>query len=320
MKIPDSFLLKKFYNYSYNPVFKKTEGVYNAGCPICKEGKSLGKKKRLFFYPKTQSFYCFNCSKSWNAFSWLLETTNYSVEELKNEISQEDSSEEIVFWDKNTKNNSKTQDLPIDSINLNDTSQIFYYKQNIFLKKAISYLKERKLDVAINKCENFYFSLKDFIHKNRLCIPFYEQKKVLFYQTRSLDGSFPKYLSKSGGEKSCFNINNIDSEFEYIFLTEGPIDSMFIKNGIGIAGLTLTELQKKQLSRFPFHKKIWILDNPSVDETSREKTKELLSKKENVYMWPLGCKFKDLNEWCINQNLNGIDYNLIINNLFPVKN
>jgi hypothetical protein len=318
VKIPDSFLLKKFYNYSYNPSFKKGDGVYNAGCPVCKEGKSLGKKKRLFFYPKTQSFYCFNCSKSWNAFSWILEVSNNSVDELKTEILQESSSEEIVFSDNFVKRSYKSQDLPVDSINLTDNSQVFYYKDDLIVKKCLSYIKDRKLDTAINKCENFYISLKDYTHKNRLCIPFYEKNKITFYQTRSLDESFPKYLSKSGGEKGLFNINNIDEDFDYIFLTEGPIDSMFIKNGVGVAGLNLTDYQKIQLSRYPFHKKIWILDNPAIDQTAKEKIQEFVCKKENVFMWPLGNKFKDLNEWCIKQNVDGIDYNLIINNIYPV--
>lgn len=319
MKIPDSFLLKKFYNYSHNPTFKKSEGVYNAGCPVCKEGKSFGKRKRLFFYPKTQSFYCFNCSRSWNAFSWILEASNSTADDLRNEILNESSSEEIVFSQNINQKTFKSNDLPLDSINLQDNSQIFYYKNNSTLKRCVSYIKERKLDTAINKCESFYLSFNDYIHKNRLCIPFYEKNKVLFYQTRCLDGSNPKYLGKSGGEKSLFNINNIDEDFDYIFLTEGPIDSMFIKNGVGVAGLSLTDLQKNQLSRYPFHKKIWILDNPSVDETAKEKTKEFVYNKENVYIWPLGCKFKDLNEWCVKQNLNGIDYNCIVNNLYPTN-
>jgi hypothetical protein len=319
MKIPDSFLLKKFYNYSYNPTFKKSEGIYNAGCPVCKEGKSFGKRKRLFFYPKTQSFYCFNCSKSWNAFSWILDVSNSSIDELKNEILHESSSEEVFVLQNIKQKGIKSNDLPLDSINLEDNSQVFYYKDNIILKKCLSYIKQRKLDTAINKCESFYISFNDYIHKNRLCIPFYEKNKVVFYQTRSLDESCPKYLSKSGGEKGLFNINNIDEEFDYIFLTEGPIDSMFIKNGVGVAGLSLTDLQKNQLSKYPFHKKIWILDNPSVDETSKEKTKEFVYNKENVYMWPLGCKFKDLNEWCIKQNINGIDYKSIINNIYPTN-
>jgi len=317
MKIPDSFLLRKFYNYSHNPTLKKTEGVYNAGCPVCKEGKSFGKRKRLFFYPKSQSFYCFNCSKSWNAFSWILEVSNSSIDDLKNEILNESLSEEIVFSQNVSQKSFKSNNLPLDSINLEDSSQIFYYKDNFILKKCLSYIKERKLDTAINKCESFYLSFNDYIHKNRLCIPFYEKNKILFYQTRSFDNSSPKYLSKNGGEKSLFNINNIDEDFDYIFLTEGPIDSMFIKNGVGVAGLSLTDLQKNQLSRYPFHKKIWILDNPSVDETAKEKTKEFIYNKENVYMWPLGCRFKDLNELCIKQDLNGIDYNCIINNLYP---
>jgi hypothetical protein len=319
MKIPDSFLLKKFYTYSFNPSYKKTEGTYNAGCPVCKEGKSFGKKKRLFFYPKTQSFYCFNCSKSWNAFSWLQEVSNSSYEELKSEILEQDSSNEIIILEKQKNYLKKKTDLPFDSINLSEQSQVFYFKNENKVQKCLSYIKERKLDTAINRCNAFYLSLTDFIHKNRLCIPFYENKKIVFYQTRSLDDSFPKYLSKNGSEKTVFNIDNIDSELDYIFLTEGPIDSMFIKNGVGLAGLTITDYQKKQLAGFTFHKKIWVLDNPNVDETSKEKIKELIANKQNVFMWPLGCRYKDLNEWCIKENLDGIDYNKIVNNLYPIN-
>lgn len=290
------------------------EGVYNAGCPVCKEGKSLGKKKRLFFYPKTQSFYCFNCSRSWSALYWIAEVSNSSLEEIKQEALTDSDSEEILLNVKNTSNyKRKNLDLPYDSINLNDLVQLSYYKSNNIIQNCISYIKERKLDVAINKCPNYFISLKDFTHKNRLCIPFYDGKKIQFYQTRCLDGSNPKYLSKSGGEKSIFNINNIDTDLEYIFLTEGPIDSMFIKNGVGLAGLNMTDLQKKQLSKYPFHKKIWILDNPKLDTTAKERMRELLLKGESVFRWNVGCGYKDLNEWCVKEQLNGIDYNIIVN-------
>lgn len=319
MKIPESFLLKKFYAYSYNPSYKKGEGNYNAGCPICREGKSFGKRKRLFFYPKTQTFYCFNCSKSWNAFSWLQEVTNSSYDELKSEILDQEYSNEVIIQEKQKSYTSKRTDLPNDSINICEDSQLFYFKDNFYVKKALSYLKERKLDTAVNRCKSFYISLSDFIHKNRLCIPFYENKKVVFYQTRSLDDTHPKYLSKSGSDKTIFNIDNVDIDLDYIFLTEGPIDSMFIKNGVGLAGISITDYQTKQLSPFIFHKKIWILDNPNIDDTARQKTKELIEKKENVFMWPLGCRYKDLNEWCVKENINEIDYKKIITNLYPIK-
>jgi hypothetical protein len=314
MKLTDSFILKKFYTYSYNPSYKRIDGVYNAGCPICKEGKSLGKKKRLFFYPKTQSFYCFNCSRSWSALYWIAEVSNSSLEEIKQEALGDSDSEEILVKKENINNyKRKNLDLPYDSINLSDLVQLSYYKSNKIIQNSLSYIKERRLDIAINKCSNYFISLKDFTHKNRLCIPFYVEKKIQFYQTRCLDGSDPKYLSKSGGEKPIFNLNNIDSDFEYIFLTEGPIDSMFIKNGVGIAGLNLTDLQKKQLSKYPFHKKIWILDNPKLDATAKEKMKQLLLKGEAVFRWNVGCEYKDLNEWCVKEGINGIDYNVIVN-------
>lgn len=318
MNIPDSFILNKFYTHSYTPTYKKHDGVYNAGCPVCREGKSLGKKKRLFFYPKTKSFYCFNCNKSWNALTWIIEVTNSDLDEIKQEILQFSNESEIVLGKQNYNSiKRKVQNLPFDSINLSDNNQLLFYKNNIEIKKCLSYIKERRLDTAKNKCPNYFFSINDFVHKNRLCLPFYDEKEIVFYQTRSLNGENPKYLSKFGGEKSVFNISNIDSDLDYIFLTEGPIDSMFIKNGVGIAGLNITDLQKKQLSRFPFHKKIWILDNPKIDDSSMKKTQELLSKKEHVYFWPINNKYKDLNEWCVNEKKDEIDYNFIINNLYP---
>jgi hypothetical protein len=317
MNIPDSFILNKFYTYSHNPTYKKFDGVYNAGCPICKEGKSLGKKKRLFFYPKTKSFYCFNCSKSWNAINWISEVSNSDIDEIKQEIIENSDSSEVLFNKTTSDLKRKPQHLPFDSINLSDNNQLSFYNNNQQVKKCLSYVKERKLDIAINKCKNYYFSISDFVHKNRLCLPFYDEKEIVFYQTRCLDDSNPKYLGKSGAEKSVFNISNIDSDLEYIFLTEGPIDSMFIKNGVGIAGLNITALQKKQLSRYPFHKRIWILDNPRIDDSSMKKTQELLEMKETVYFWSLDNKYKDLNEWCVKDDINQIDYNIIINNLYP---
>jgi hypothetical protein len=292
------------------------EGVYNAGCPICKEGKSMGKKKRLFFYPKTQSFYCFNCTRSWSALYWIAEVSNASTDDVKQEALIDCGSEEILINTHNTINyKRKDQELPFDSINLNDLVQLSYYNNNKTVQTCLSYIKERRLINAINKCSTFFISLKDFTHKNRLCIPFYDGKKIHFYQTRSLENTQPKYLSKLGGEKSIFNINNIDTELDYIFLTEGPIDSMFIKNGVSIAGLNITDLQKKQLSRYPFHKKIWILDNPKLDTSAKEKMKQLLLRGESVFRWNVGCGYKDLNEWCVKEQKDGIDYNLIVNSI-----
>jgi hypothetical protein len=316
MEISENIILDAFYMYSGQPSFNTYDQTYNAGCPICKEGKSWGRKKRLYYYPKTKSFYCFNCQKSWNAISWLIEVSGQSYEEIltKNKIS--DFGKEVKV--EKLKKEFIISDLPYDSINILDPVQQNYYKNNKYFNIALEYIKKRKIDSAINKSKTLFLSLKDKIHKNRLIIPFYDSNnKIIFYQTRSLDKSEPRYLGKYGADKSVYGIEKIDESIEYIFLFEGPIDSMFVKNGVAVCGLTLTKTQKQQLKFFPLHKKIWILDNINIvsDEETKQKTLNLLNNSEKVFKWPK-CKYKDFNELAIDKNLNEIPINFILKNLY----
>ena len=318
MKLPETYILGKFYAYSGEPEFKKYDNTYNACCPICREGKSWGKKKRLYYYPLTGSFFCFNCSRSWNAFNWIKEVCGLSYDEIKSEIIENKSGFDITDHINFEKKSKKLlPDLPYDSINLFDDTQVNFYKNHKFFQKALDYIKSRKLDVAINKSPYLYISLTDFFHKERLCIPFQDRnKKILFYQTRCLDETNPKYLGKVGYDKTLFGIDRVDQDLDYIFIFEGPIDAMFVKNGVAAAGLTLNGTQTSQLMEFPFHKKIWVLDNPKYDSTAKKKTKDFIERGYSVFKWPLNWEYKDFNEMAIKENLNEISFDLLTNSLY----
>lgn len=318
MVIPETYVLNKFYSYAIDPTFRKHDGTYNAGCPVCREGKSLGKKKRLFYYPKTNTFHCFNCSRTWSAYSWIQTTSGLSRDEIFSEIQSKTNSIDVSKKLKVTKKSSKkVLTLPYDSINLFDDIQQKYYGSNVYFKKALNYIKDRRIEVAINKPSSLYISLTDFYHKNRLCIPFYDRnKKISFYQTRSLDNTEPRYLGKEGADKTLFGIDNINNDLNYIFIFEGPIDAMFVKNAVGTAGLTLSDLQKTQLNEFPFHEKIWVLDNPAFDLAAKEKTEQLLRRKEKVFNWPDKMPYKDINEMAIFEELDEIPYDIFVKNIF----
>ena len=317
-KIPESYVLNKFLAHSYDPSYRKQDNTYNAGCPVCKEGKSYGKKKRLFFYPSSNTFHCFNCSKTWSAYSWITNVCNLSKEELDNEILSNEYSTDIS--NKITENKTfkrEVPDLPYDAINIFDVVQQKYYSNNKFFNQAFEYARNRRLDTAINKSPNLFLSLTDFSHKNRLCIPFYDRnKKVVFYQTRSIDKTEPRYLGKYGSDKTVFGIDRVSNDIPYIFMFEGPIDAMFVKNGVSLAGLTMSKIQATQLLEFPFHKKIWVLDNPSFDESAHEKTKQLLVNNETVFKWKPGMAYKDFNEMALFEDLDEIDYQIIVDNVF----
>jgi len=316
-QIPSNYLLEKFYTYAGAPSYNKFTRTYSASCPVCREGKSWLKKKRLFFYPTSNSFYCFNCTKSWNSYTWLYAATGMTKEEIQAEIRSGNSSRDISQDISKNKTFTRPQMvLPHDSINLSELQQRCYYGTNRYVQAAMEYIEKRKLDTAVNKSSSYFISLTDNFHKNRLCIPYYDtNKKIIFYQTRSLDGTEPRYLNKIGCDKTLFGIERVDPNLDFIFLFEGPIDAMMVKNGVAVAGLTLTETQQKQLAEFPFHQKIWVLDNLKVDNAARENTKKLLLDRQRVFKW-LDKPYKDFNEWAVAEDLTEIDYKLIVENLY----
>jgi hypothetical protein len=318
-QLPSSYILNKFYTYSGAPVYNKFTNIYSASCPICREGKSFLKKKRLYFYPTSNSFFCFNCSKSWQAHNWIEAVTGMSRDEIESEAISGNTSFDITDNIKYSNKFKKKElpSLPLDSINLNDPLQKQYYGANVYFQKAVEYITERRLDTAINRCPSFYISLTDYFHKNRLCIPYFDRnKKVVFYQTRSLDGSEPRYLNKVGYDKTIFGIERIDMSIDTLFLFEGPMDAMFVKNGVSVAGLVLTGEQEKQLTEFAFFEKIWVLDNPRFDEAAKENIFKLVSNKQKVFKWPTDKPYKDFNEWCVKEKLDEIDYKFILQNLY----
>jgi hypothetical protein len=131
-------------------------------------------------------------------------------------------------------------------------------------------------------------------------------------------------LSKAGGGKTIFNINQIDSSLESVFLFEGPIDSCFVKNGLAVAGITngpgedLTNLQSRQLEDLRLYNKIWVLDSQWLDKTSLTKTKLLIDQGHTVFIWPesIGKQYKDLNDLCVGIDKPGIGHKFIEKNSF----
>ena len=330
MLIPREYILQKFYQFAGYPQYKKHSNTYIAGCPICREGRSWGKKRRCIYIVEDNAVCCHNCGWYSDAIKWIQEVSGQSFNEILNESREFDILPLDVLSDKTEPIIRKlVEDLPKDSINLFDSKQVEFYSDNQVVQDALSLIKRRRIDRAINRPETLWLSLNDHTHKNRVVIPFYnENNNIIFYQSRALYDRdlrlYPKYLSKINGEKSLYNINKITSDIDYIFIFEGPIDSFFIKNGTAVAGIQensnamFSKLQEMQLNTFKFHKKIWVLDNQWVDNASRNKTNKLIESGECVFIWPenLGKKYKDMNDLCIDQEKDSLDIDFIVSNSF----
>jgi hypothetical protein len=327
MIIPEDYITLKFYELGHYPKRNRYNDTYQCGCPICKEGTSLGKKRRCFYIPSNDNIFCHNCGWSSKPAKWICHVSGMSnlelIEDLKNYTPSDIQTLENVETPKKT---YSAETLPKDCINLSDTSQISFYKGDDTLRVCMQVIQSRRLDTAINKPQNLYLSLTDFVHKNRLIIPFYnERSDIEFYQSRTImsyDTKKPKYLSKIGAEKTLFNINTVDPNNEHVFIFEGPLNAFFTKNSVAVAGITegkqtFTKRQQDQIdTTLKLHKKIWVLDSQWLDNASLIKTESLLKQGESVFMWPLnfGKKFKDFNDIAIHCKINEIKEDFIIKN------
>jgi hypothetical protein len=328
--LPDQYVTEKFCQYAGYPKYNKRANAWSGGCPICREGSSWGKKRRIYYKLEKNYIFCFNCGFKGNTIEFIKQVTGMTVNEILNESNIYDTNDVINIIEPSVQKTKTVPQLPDDSINLYDKQQVDWWlndentsKTNLkTLEKALQFISNRKLDTAVNRPKTMWLSFSDFVHKNRVTIPFYDKNhRIIFYQSRDIlnETDKPKYLSKSGSGKSIFNINQVDPHVDNIYLFEGPLDSCFVKNGVAVAGITngpsqdLNAHQQQQLEDLRLYKKTWVLDSQWLDSTSLEKTKLLADQNENVFIWPsnIGKRYKDLNDLCIDISKPGIGYKFI---------
>lgn len=324
MNIPEQFVIEKFYQYAGYPRFKKISNTYEAGCPICKEGSSWGRKRRLYYIPKDEVLCCHNCGWYGNPAKWIMAVEGITYRELMLQLEESDSA--IVDVSKMFKEPEKEYnipELPVDSIDLFNRLEVKYYKDNKIVQQALNYIKTRRIDVATNKPDHIYMSLVDKVHRNRICFPSYSNGKVIHYQTRSFlqNDDRPKYLSKLRSDRDVYGVDNVTDIYPRMYIFEGPVDSFFVENAVAIYGIQensktcLSSKQSEILNNMFYIDKTWVLDNQRRDVTSMKNTRRLLEQGESVFIWPESLdKFKDFNEMCMYFNLNEISSKLIDDN------
>lgn len=330
LKIPENYVVSKFFELGPYPIQNEYNNTYQCCCPICREGKSFGKKRRCFYIPDNDLIFCHNCGWSSKPLTWIMKVSGMSL----NEISDEVTEGEFDMLDLEDLNKSETEktipSLPEDCINLYDPSQVEFYSNNTTVSGVVDYLKSRNLFNAVNKPDAVYVSLKDYTHRHRLIIPFKDiDGKIVFYQSRKVFEWDEKlrYASKYNSERSLFNIHKVDADHsDSIFIFEGPLDACFVKNGVAVAGITegshlFTEKQSQQLAQFKFFDTVWCLDSQYLDPASKIKSEMLLKANQRVFIWPAvdGKRYKDFNEMCLDKDLSEISPDYIKANTFSGK-
>lgn len=325
MELPYEYIVNKIYTHAKRPIRQRYNRSINFECPICKEGSSAGKKRRGYFFEDKSYFFCHNCNTSWSPVKWIQEVSRLSYREIMAEAEEYSGSLDDVIRtstrmaDVGKRQSNTIATLPKDCINLADPTQVDFYKSDSTVQAGLNYIAARRLDTAVNRARTYYVTLVDDSFTDRLIIPFLDETgQIIYYQGRDITGTSDiRYKSKPGDKASVFGIDRIDPSLSHIFIFEGPIDSMFIRNGVAVCGIRLTERQQQQLDCFRLYQKVWVLDNQLDNDHVYKRYEELINDGETVMFWPDSYReFKDLNAVCVKYGVDQVSPEFILKNSY----
>ena len=272
--------------------FKRVKpNLYNFRCPICGDSQKNKSKTRGYLYAvkADMNFRCHNCGASMT---------------LSNFLKKIDSNLHKQYVFERFKNNSTGRGTVVEEPKFNFEAPKF--KPKLDLPKASEndiarrYLERRKLDP--NK---FYYTDKfkawSNSHKHtfddltydepRIIIPLFYKNTLVGFQGRSLGPSKVKYITVMINDDApkIYGLDNIRKDAP-VFVTEGPIDSTFLRNSIAMCGAD------GDVGKWGVSTPVWVYDNEPRSKEITTRISKTISSGESVVIWPSNVHEKDIND------------------------
>ena len=140
------------------------------------------------------------------------------------------------------------------------------------------------------------FGIEKDIHKNdkRLVIPFHDKEgNITGFQGRALGESKIRYITIKLTDEGprMFGMDRVNEQ-EKIYVFEGPIDSMFVKNAVAVASSSL-ESASEFLDK---SKLVLVYDNEPRNKEIVKLMEKAIDNHFNVVVWPAMITDKDVND------------------------
>jgi DNA-directed RNA polymerase subunit RPC12/RpoP len=276
---------------------EKKKGTYNFRCPYCGDSEKKQNKARGYLFSMRDSFVykCHNCGVTRNFSQFLKDQSvnlhdEYVMERYKEGMTgknyQVKTPDFKPFVTKPVFKKNIFSELPsIDSLNITHPAK--------------QYLLDRKIPESFYS--NFYYA-EDFnawennqntIKEPRIILPLIsEDGNVFGYQARSLNKNATlRYITTILDKQypKLFGLDRINKN-ENIYITEGPFDSLFIRNSIAMCGADV------YLGDWGIDNPTWIYDNEPRNKQIVERINKTIQHGNKVVIWPDSIKEKDIND------------------------
>jgi len=276
---------------------RKKADLYNFRCPYCGDSQKRRNKARgyLFKIKNDFVFKCHNCGMGRTLANFLKDQDTflhdqYVMEKFKDgKTGKGTTVPNPKFEFKEPKFVKKDTGLEkISDLNISHPAR--EYLENRGIKDLEYFYYCPKFKEWTNKQKKMFDNLKQ--DSPRIIIPFKDKQGNLFgYQGRSLAPKAKlRYITIMLDEEQpkIFGLDRIN-ETETVYVTEGPFDSMFIRNSIAMCG---SDVELSSLDcQF-----VYIYDNEPRNKQIVERIDKTIRQGNKVVIWPKNIQQKDIND------------------------
>ena len=278
--------------------------TYKFRCPICGDSQKDVRKTRGYIYMRKGAlkFFCHNCNASMGL-PWFIKSQDPTLyaEYLKERmLEQGQKNETQEFVDK------MKPPVFVKNTGLKDLKKISQLKPEHPVKE---YVTKRKIPpeshYKLFLVRNFKAWVNTMIpdkfddlenDEPRLILPFLDQDKKLFgFQGRSFKKTGIRYITiiLDDEKPKIFGLDSMDPDKD-IYVVEGPIDSLFLPNGIASAGGDLiTPLNYLDVQKDRF---VVVYDNEPRNKHTVKHIEKAIDSGYRVCIWPTTMEQKDIND------------------------
>lgn len=285
--------------------FQKKGNSYNFRCPICGDSKKDKSKARGYVLQKKGEyfFYCHNCGASLTFSNFLkfldVDIHNEYVKERfienKGHISTPAPEPDIsrFLQPKFAKYGALKTLKRISQLDPSHPAKKYVVSRKIPPNTHFKLFYAPKFKEFVNQLipEKFVVD-ENHPDEPRLIIPFLDENTDLFgFQGRSFKKDGIRYITiiLNDSKPKIFGLDAVDKT-KTVYITEGPIDSLFLENAVAMAGSDVSDVS------FLGNDIVFVYDNEPRNKEIVKKIDKAVDKGYNVVIWPPHVEEKDIND------------------------
>lgn len=293
-------------SYKLRNFKKKKENYWNFSCPICGDSKKDSNKARgyVFLHKARLVYKCHNCGYSSNVGNLIKHLDSNLYNEYVLERYKENASKHHDHVD------IKETPLVEEEVQINTDitkAGAFCVDSLPFSHPAVKYIVKRR--IPNDKWKYLYFApkFKTFVNNlkfhfpntendiPRLIIPYFENGKCFALQGRAFGNEQPKYITikLDDDKEKIYGLDRIDRK-NTVYVVEGPLDSLFIRNTVAVSGAGMDSKTFMELDS------VIVMDNEPRSKEICNYIEKYIELGYKVCLWPNTVKEKDINDMILN--------------------